>query len=81
MIEEFGNSDSVESCTVNHVLECDLEAFYPNDEKWRDEWETTPSGSNWGMEAIHAPEAWDYRDEMHQVNVGVYDNQFYNHDI
>lgn len=80
MIEEFGNSDSVESCTVNHVLECDLEAFYPNDEKWRDEWETTPSGSNWGMEAIHAPEAWDYRDEMHQVNVGVYDNQFYNHD-
>lgn len=33
-------------------------------------------GSNWGLEAIEAPEAWNYLNRMSSVKVGVVDNGF-----
>ena len=36
---------------------------------------------NWGLEAVFAPEAWEYRDRMSQVRVLVLDTSFYkNHE-
>lgn len=35
-----------------------------------------PAGNNWGMEAIHAPYAWAYRDEMTPIKIGLIDAGF-----
>ncbi len=37
------------------------------------------SGIPWGFEAIHAPEAWEYRNYMSPVNIGIFDANFYEH--
>lgn len=77
-------SASVEDAFVNlvSVSEEDVEdkdAVYPNDEWDKPWWVTnlwdvgTPRDSNWGVEAIHAPEAWAYLDELEEVNVGLID--------
>jgi len=52
---------------------------YPEDD-WEEEsgdsgWNTAvPSGHNWGMEAIDAPGAWAYLDQMNTVNIGLIDS-------
>jgi hypothetical protein len=55
--------------------------YTPNDAHWDGKWngEKTVDG-NWGMEAIHAQKLWDYKDEMGQVRVGVFDVGFYDHE-
>lgn len=79
--EALSSSDKIESCGANHVMDMNIEATYPNDAKWKGKWKKkNPTGITWGMEAIHAPEAWDYYSDMQGVNVGVYDNMFYNHE-
>lgn len=79
--EELCGQKAIESYEMNVVMNMDISAVYPNDKKWKNEWgDNTPSGINWGMEAINAPEAWEYVDEMQEVNVGVYDNMFYEHE-
>ena len=79
--KELCENDEIESYKANAVIDIDISAFYPNDEKWESEWgDKTPYGINWGMEAIHAPETWEYYDEMQDVNIGVYDNMFYDHE-
>lgn len=79
--EALSSSNKIENCGENHVMDVDIDATYPNDAKWKGKWKKkNPTGITWGMEAIHAPEAWDYYNEMQGVNVGVYDNMFYNHE-
>ena len=47
---------------------------WEDDAAWASDWDDRyPSGRNWGVEAIHAPEAWAYQDDMRPVNVGVID--------
>ena len=47
---------------------------YPNDPWNGDSWNTdAPRGANWGVEAIHAPIAWGYKDELNAVNLGLID--------
>ena len=47
-------------------------------EAWSSE---KPSGSNWWLEAINAPEAWDYNDYFSEVSIGIVDRDFdYNHE-
>lgn len=56
----------------------DYEGFVPDDIVWIDDWDDSPEGGNWGIEAIESPKVWeDFRDKMTDVNVGVYDNQFF----
>ena len=76
-----------ELCLAPEVLDAKLNiilgfemAEYPNDKKWKNLWSEIPDGKNWGMEAIHAPKAWDYIKEMNSVNVGIYDNMFHVHE-
>lgn len=61
------------------------EDYYPtSDTEWTNDWNDRgplSEGLNWGVEAIKAPKAWDYRDRMtNKVNVGVYDCCFYDHE-
>lgn len=65
----------VEHVNLNYILET-TEQFYPNDKEWKNNWSDNAGGTNWGMEAIKVPEAWEYIDKMNPVNVGVFDNVF-----
>jgi len=53
----------------------------PNDTRW-DSWEEyNPTDNNWGLKAINAPMAWEYREDMQNVRVLVLDSSFYrNHE-
>ncbi len=74
-------SPVVSWCSANTVFEEEPDYFPVSDTKWHNEWnEGEASGLNWGVEAIHAPEAWDYRDQMDYVDVGVIDCCFRNHE-
>ncbi len=47
---------------------------YPKDSWDNASWdEDVPGGNNWGVEAIKAPSAWAYLDELYDVNVGLID--------
>ena len=67
--------DWVVYASPNYAMETDVQ-FIPNDKEWKNEWEDVPDGTNWGLEAIDAPGAWEYREQMETVNVGVFDNMF-----
>lgn len=42
--------------------------------------ETNPDEINWGVEAIKAPSAWEYNQDMNRVNIGVIDTIFSEHE-
>lgn len=48
---------------------------YPSKDPWNDaSWDIdTPRDENWGAEAVRAPLAWAYMDELASVNVGLID--------
>ncbi len=67
---------------VYYNLAIDVTSEYtPNDSRY-DDWDVdAPDGNNWGLECIDAPGAWDYRDEMSVVRVGVIDSMLdYSHE-
>ena len=79
IIDELCKSSYIEHAWLNMVNEEDV-CYDPNDEEWADDWDDeNPSGLNWGAEAINAPDAWDYRNKMKNVNVGIIDNCFWEH--
>lgn len=51
------------------------EAAYPDDPWDGVQWNVrVPRGDNWGMEAINAPGAWGYLDQMGTVRIGLIDS-------
>ena len=86
VLKKLKRSDIVEDAYLNTVYEVEqdeneeeiatVEPSYPDD-PWDGDantWNTdAPRGSNWGMEAIDAPGAWGYLDDMSEVNVGLID--------
>jgi hypothetical protein len=71
--DQLEKEDVVESATYNLVLDAEVETT-PNDGAY-DSWDVSkPDGNNWGLEAIDAPGAWKYNDEMKPVKVGVLDS-------
>lgn len=64
-------------CDLNLAAEVSEEYYPQSDSKWKNLWDETPSGSNWGVEAIRAPQMWDYRDRIDWTKVGVFDINFY----
>ena len=51
-----------------------ISRVYPSDEWDGSSWNAeVPSGANWGMEAIDAPGAWYYINQISPVNIGLID--------
>lgn len=79
LIDELNNNELITEVTLNLFYAVEESAFYtPDDDpEWKGIWDKyNPDGSNWGVEAIHVPWAWDYRDKMTEINVGLIDNEF-----
>lgn len=76
--DELSDFEEIAAADMNYYLILD-QNYYPGDDKWKNEWSSTPGGRNWGMEAIHAPELWDVlrAESTWPIKVGVLDNQFY----
>ena len=81
IIDELEDEYWVDSASLNHILEFDIDTaddeYYPDDALWKGTWEQIPNGGNWGMEAIDAPGAWHYRNKLYDVNIGIIDDMFY----
>lgn len=80
IIDSFSD-DIVKSASPNYAFSLNTDSingdvYLPNDNEW-DSWDEPPSGNNWGLEAIEAPDAWSYIELLQAVNVGVFDNMFY----
>ena len=81
-VAEIKSSPLVETASINYVLNAGDEmdsVYFPNDP-----WSSDPSspeswgnysvrGNNWGVEAIEAPAAWEYLDQMSNVRIGIID--------
>lgn len=78
MIDYLSSFSFIEDVSLNTVLKEEND-YIPNDTEYENEtWdEDNPSGLNWGAEAIRASSAWDYKDEMQTVKVGVIDYSFF----
>lgn len=79
IIDELMDNQLVEYASINPVIEseCDFAPNDPWDTNETIDWDTTnPSGSNWGVEAIDAPGAWEYIDQMSEVRIGLIDSLF-----
>ncbi|MCR4650292.1 MAG: S8 family serine peptidase [Lachnospiraceae bacterium] len=86
-IKVLKSNPLVEDAFINYVSEtgADIhsdeeepeyrEPIYPNDTWNKDEWNVkVPRGENWGQEAIDAPGAWGYSDELTTVRIGLIDS-------
>ena len=81
VITDIESNDIVLWGSLDTIFECDSDYYPKSDSEWSDEWDDMcADGLNWGVEAIYAPEAWEFMDEMTSVNVGVYDCCFYQHE-
>ena len=79
IIDELSDNPKVEYASINPVIESEMD-LAPND-PWSPneiiDWNTLyPDGSNWGVEAIDAPGAWEYVEQMSEVKIGLVDNMF-----
>ena len=77
IVDELKLNEKVEDASI-HQLDETVSNAIPNDSEWADEeWSTEfPEGKNWGVEAIDAMGAWDYRSQMQDVRVGIIDTMF-----
>lgn len=79
---EIEKEKGVELCEPEYFFETVDDEYTPTD-PWSDsgkkeEWdETEPAGNNWYMEAIEARGAWEYKDELARIMVGVLDDGMY----
>lgn len=73
--KEIEDQEWVISVTPNYCFQFDT-TYIPNDRKWENKWGDIPEGTNWGVEAIDMPEAWEYLDHMSPVNIGIIDTMF-----
>ncbi len=70
-------NEHIERVFYNHVVPVNAySAFYPNDEIWKNQWDTMEAG-NWGLRAMHVPEAWDYikntQEDLPEIQMGILD--------
>lgn len=77
IVDELKLNEKVEDASIHSLMETTSDAI-PDDSEWaNEEWSAEyPEGKNWGMEAIDAMGAWDYRSQMQDVRVGIIDDMF-----
>ena len=70
------NQSFVSYACVNYYHDVE-ESYVPNDKEWpKLAWYLKDSKKVWGVKSIEADKAWDYRDQMQKVNIGVIDAMF-----
>ncbi len=84
IIDDLKKHDAVDDAFLNPVIEVESSAIdvdkkrdpiYPKDPWGKDKWDCdVPRNQNWGMEAINAPDAWAFLDELDDVRVGLIDS-------
>lgn len=74
--KELCKNKWIEQTSINFAMEINTDSYYPNDSRWKNKWSEMPDDGNWGLEAIDAPDAWEYREQMQTVNIGVIDVMF-----
>lgn len=74
----LNKEDCIDESSLVLVMHTQTHQYYPTskNDRWSNDWNAIPSGANWGIEAIKAPQSWEYIDLMKKVNVGVYDQGF-----
>ena len=81
--DKLSESKYVDSASLNYAMNIsDSGYFVPND-SWggNQNWDSkVPEGNNWGVEAINAPQAWDHRDGMSKITIGLIDGGFEDHE-
>ena len=83
LIAELEQNDIIESASFNYGMDLSDTGYYTPNDPWDGEqnWDSTvPEGNNWGVEAINAPQAWDHRDEMTEITIGLIDGGFEDHE-
>lgn len=71
--------EGVVCASYNYLEETDM-SVVPNDSEYNNWKEGKVTKSNWGLECIDAPEAWEYNDQMTMTAVGVIDSSIdYDH--
>ncbi len=82
LCKKLSDMDGVESARPEYMADIELNMTTPNDPWGGSDWsEDSPSGNNWGVEAIRALSAWDYSAYYSTVKVGIVDGGFKtNHD-
>lgn len=75
LCSKLQKNDYIISTSLNYVMDTNP-SYTPNDKKWNEKWDEVPNGTNWGLEAISATGAWDKKDEMQNINIGVIDTMF-----
>ena len=76
LADTLREAEIVENVYLNTVMQLssasEKDSYIPNDPWDEEDWNTdVPEGKNWGLEAIDAPGAWQYLDQMATVNVGI----------
>lgn len=76
-INDLSEEEDVAFVTYNSVYENVSFTAIPNDSSY-DSWDTAePGGNNWHLECIDAPGAWEYKDKLSVVDMGVLDSTVY----
>lgn len=87
LVKKLKSNPIVENAYVNTVTEMETDSTDTEDDfvfkspatpddPWKgDTWNVdVPGGNNWGVEAIDAPGAWGYLDQMSSVKIGLIDS-------
>lgn len=85
--EELKENESVFEASYDLAVKRSTNEFHlPNDPwspdetvEWtegNEEGTTSPDGSNWGLEAIEAPSAWEKNDHFGTIKIGIVDDGF-----
>lgn len=77
IVDELKLNEKVEVASIHSLMETTSDAI-PDDSEWAsEEWSSEfAEGKNWGVEAIDAMGAWEYRSQMQDVKVGIIDSMF-----
>lgn len=74
LVVRLENNSNVEGASLDYSVR--LTSDHVPSDTWggNQTWNSTlPEGRNWGVEAINAPEAWNHRDEMNPIAIGLID--------
>ena len=75
IIDALNKNPSITLASLNTITEIEATSYIPSDPWLYTVWnEESPAGVNWGVEAIRASSAWEYKDIMKTTKIGLIDS-------